>query len=399
MLPRRRGSKTKLDEMSDEEEEFNIYDKLIGANNEDFKDEISTDEINELIRKPQQRRASLSKTKGDHLAAGSKSIIDSISEGLASSVDSNKIKFMWLSLIGLFSIIGLLAVLNSKSARSFSFSSLTKSVDGKLAIVDSERTPTDMLFFWHLPRSAGTTFQIIASKCLGFVLAAEYGGAIGADNQRLRVVDLAKPKGKFVNVDVTTISGLKRAKRLGLAQSRLADLIYSEKFQHAADLFDVKYQGRAFTFMRDPIERCLSLYQSLSSRKSFQMTLGEFAQSDLVIDNYMVRELTGKENAKLDERDLSIAKEILGKRVVIGLTTDPAGSFKRFQNFFGWKLSSSQEKCVNELLLKDWAKKGNQLQVMGGDKSMQLLKNVNEYDMELYAFAKELYQHQGRLIS
>ena len=161
MLPRRRGSKTKLDEMSDEEEEFNIYDKLIGANNEDFKDEISTDEINELIRKPQQRRASLSKTKGDHLAAGSKSIIDSISEGLASFVGSNIIKFMWLSLIGLFSIIGLLAVLNSKSARSFSFSSLTKSVDGKLAIVDSERTPTDMLFFWHLPRSAGTTFQII----------------------------------------------------------------------------------------------------------------------------------------------------------------------------------------------------------------------------------------------
>ena len=198
---------------------------------------------------------------------------------------------------------------------------------------------------------------------------------------------------------MTTISGLQRAKRLGLAQSRLADLIYSENFQHVADLFDVKYQGRAFTFMRDPIERCLSLYQSLSSRKSFQMTLGEFAQSELIIDNYMVRQLTGKENARLDERDLNIAKEILGKRVVIGLTSDPAGSFKRFQIFFGWKLSFSQEKCANALLLKDWAKKGNQLQVMGGGKTMKLLRNVNEYDMELYAFAKELYQHQGRLIS
>jgi len=242
-----------------------------------------------------------------------------------------------------------------------------------------------------------TTFQIIASRCLGFVLAAEYGQAV--TSERLKIVDLAKPKGKFVNVDVTTSSGLKKAKKLGLAQSRLADLLYSDQFHQVADLFDNKYQGRAFTFVRDPVERCLSLYQSLASRKSFQMTLGEYAQSALVIDNWMVRQLVGKENVKLDERDLNVAKEILRDRVVVGLTSDPAGSFKRFRNFFDWKLSSSQEKCVNDYLLKDWAKKGNQLQVMGGEKSMQLLRNVNEYDIQLYEFAKELYQHQGRLIS
>jgi len=198
---------------------------------------------------------------------------------------------------------------------------------------------------------------------------------------------------------VTTVSGLKKAKKLGLAQSKLADVIYSGQFQDVVDLFDSKHQGRMFTFMRDPVERSLSLYQSLASRKSFLMTLEEYAQSSIAIDNWMVRQLTGKENEKLNAKDLEVAKEIFRERVIMGLTSDPAGSFRRFRIFFGWKLSTSQEKCVNDLLLGDWAKKNNELQVSGGHKSMQALKIVNEYDIQLYSFAKELYKHQGRLIS
>ena len=79
---------------------------------------------------------------------------DTISEGLGSTTGTKRIKMMWLSLFGLFCFIGILAVLNSGGA-VFSFRATSKSVEGKLAKIGSERTPTDMLFFWHIPRSAG----------------------------------------------------------------------------------------------------------------------------------------------------------------------------------------------------------------------------------------------------
>ena len=203
MLPTRRGSKTKLDEVSDDEEECDIYEELcndeinqlirkaqqrstsLSKTKGDPINELirktqqrnassgktKGDPINQLVRKTQQRSAALSKTKGDpNRGVGAISLIDSLTEGLASPVGSIEIKYKWLSLslMGLFSIIGLLAVLNSKSVRSFS--PMSKSVDGKLATVDSERAPTDMLFFWHLPRSAGTTFQIIGKCYIRFYL-------------------------------------------------------------------------------------------------------------------------------------------------------------------------------------------------------------------------------------
>lgn len=268
------------------------------------------------------------------------------------------------------------------------------SVRNNLADVNDDRKATDTLVFWHVPRSAGTTIKAIASKCIGLVVAADLGRHKVINS--LKIVDSLHPKGKFVNVDVSTMSGLKKAKDLGLAQSGLAQLIFTSQFQAVSDLFDIKHKGRMFTIIRDPITRTLSMYQSLSSRKSFQMSFADFLQSSLVTDNWMTRQLTGNQKDQLTLKDLEMAQEILEAKFIIGLSSDVSSSFRKFQKLYDWKLDDDSEKCVKNLLNSQWAEKNVQLQVTSGRKEMELIKAINEYDLQLYSYAKILYINQGK---
>ncbi len=67
----------------------------------------------------------------------------------------------------------------------------------------------------------------------------------------------------FVNVDTTTVEGLKRAKRLGLAQSGLADTIVTTYVHELHELFDKQHRGRLFAMFRHPVDRAVSLFHYL----------------------------------------------------------------------------------------------------------------------------------------
>jgi len=165
----RRHSGKDLDDIEDDAD-FNIYEHLMGGKGDD----PQNSSIGISLIRPPQRRASLSKERSNK-----------IPEGYITS-DSNQLKFRWLSLMAFFSAIGLLAVLASNKQISFSFSFPSMSnnlVDDKLASIGSEKKPSDIPFFWHIPRSAGTSFKLISSKCLGFVLAAEYGNDAISDTK------------------------------------------------------------------------------------------------------------------------------------------------------------------------------------------------------------------------
>jgi len=68
---------------------------------------------------------------------------------------------------------------------------------------------------------------------------------------------------RFINVDTTTSTGLKRAKALGLAQSGKVDAIYTPLIFEADILFDPEHQGRLFTIFRHPVERAKSMFKYL----------------------------------------------------------------------------------------------------------------------------------------
>lgn len=49
---------------------------------------------------------------------------------------------------------------------------------------------------------------------------------------------------RYVNVDTSTVNGIKRAKSLGLVESGLADVIVTQYLYAGATLFNPKQRGR-----------------------------------------------------------------------------------------------------------------------------------------------------------
>ena len=122
---------------------------------------------------------------------------------------------------------------------------------------------TDVPFFWHVPKSGGTSIKNMYSQCYGMVEASESGLANGRPKETyLHVVEVEQ--GKYVNVDVTTEDGIDHAASLKLIDSNLADIIVSPLLHKASSsLFNENRKGRIMTIFRHPIDRVISIFYYL----------------------------------------------------------------------------------------------------------------------------------------
>lgn len=258
----------------------------------------------------------------------------------------------------------------------------------------------DTAIFWHIPRSAGTTMKHVLATCLGRVITTELGGMDGHDlDERLEL--LKKPHGIFLNVDTTTPIGLKHAKKLGLIQSKMADVVFTPYIQEAAVIFDKFHRGRFFTMLREPIDRIVSLYyyrriatwEPTYNPILKDQTLEEFVNASG--ENWMVRSLTGCMSGPLDVVHLNVAKEILRSKFLIGLIDDKTESFRRFEEYFGWKFPSPvSQTCKNSIIYFEWHS-GNPHPKLSDDDPIRLkIRNMNLWDVALYEYAKQLFKEQ-----
>jgi hypothetical protein len=71
----------------------------------------------------------------------------------------------------------------------------------------------------------------------------------------------------YINVDTSTAEGIRKAKRVGLVESGVANVIASPHFYPAASLFNADEEGRCFTMIRHPIERAVSMFHYLAVAK------------------------------------------------------------------------------------------------------------------------------------
>ena len=103
----------------------------------------------------------------------------------------------------------------------------------------------DVPFYFHIPRAGGSTIKDVLGSCLGLVGATDVGsrGRNVANTTKLEVVT-AKGGSRFVNVDTTTIEGIKTAKELRLIESELVDYVVTQHLHAAAELFTENKQGR-----------------------------------------------------------------------------------------------------------------------------------------------------------
>ena len=214
--------------------------------------------------------------------------------------------------------------------------------------------------------------------------------------------------GAYINADTSDFHGIQRAIDLNLIPSALTDVVVSSRFLHALALFDTDHNARAFTAMRNPIERIISTFYYLQQakwerqydEKYKKMSLIEYIKSAESPSNWMVRWLTGKQNEKiLTEDDLKFAKEIIQKKFLILLTEEMQTSFERLMKYMKWGVDEAGKQCLEENLSKVTRHNKNlHPDIEVGSEEYNIMKEKNLLDIELYNYAVELFSEQSNLL-
>ncbi|KAL7493931.1 hypothetical protein ACHAWT_002731 [Skeletonema menzelii] len=263
------------------------------------------------------------------------------------------------------------------------------------------RTPfvigRDTPFYWHIPRSGGVVMKTLLSHCLGQTLAAEVGELNGHENdEEVKIVSFAEHN--YTNVNVATPEGISRALNLGLVPSHLSDTIVSSHVDLIPSLFNSNDKAKAFVMMRHPCDRATSMFYFLKGTGYSpvqNMTLDDYAKSELIENNWMVRILSESMSGPIDMDNLDIAKEVLKRKFLVGLLDNKRGSFARFDHYFKWKESpkyASEFGCRKQLMDEKYVPKHP---VRKGSETWNLLMEQNRFDIHLYDYAKELFVQQS----
>ena len=166
-----------------------------------------------------------------------------------------------------------------------------------------EKTCMATPFYWHVAKSGGTSVQDRYAHCFGLFEASEIGATNGLDKSE--ILELVEVNGSknHINVDVSTLDGIVRAASLDLVPSKMADIIISPLIQQSvSNLFSQDSKGQMFAMFRHPVHRVTSLFYYLQvatweptyNPALMNMTLLDYANSDLVEANFVLRSLVGK---------------------------------------------------------------------------------------------------------
>jgi len=278
---------------------------------------------------------------------------------------------------------------------------------------------TDVPIFWHIPKAGGSTIKDVVGSCHRFTMATEFGVTDGHDKDTKIAVVYPKAPGDadgdrspFVNVDTTTVAGIQRAKTMGFADSGLADCVVTPFVYEANDLFTSTAEGRLFSVFRHPIDRAVSMFYYIqvatwepTYKPELQSwTLEQYAQSDVVENNWMTRLLSNTLAGDLSEEHLQTAMEVVRRKFLVGIMKKLEESMTRFEKFFRWKYHvnpTNQESCRNRLINggSNTNKKNKKQKPKPGDPVWDMLLAQNVYDMQLYEYIETLFDEQDAFVA
>jgi len=265
--------------------------------------------------------------------------------------------------------------------------------DLKTPYVPGRDTP----YFWHVPRSGGVVIKTMLSHCLGQVLAAEVGELDGHEGDtELKVISFSEHN--YTNVNIATPDGISRALNLGLVPSHLSNTLVSAHVDLVPSLFNANDRARAFALFRHPVDRAASMFYFLQGTgypPLKNMTVDDYAKSELIENNWLVRILSESMTGAINMDNLEIAKEVLRRKFIVGLLDNKRGSFARFDHYFKWKESPKYEKefgCRKQLMDEKYAPKHP---IRKDSVTWKLLLEQNRFDVHLYDFVKELFSQQS----
>lgn len=264
-------------------------------------------------------------------------------------------------------------------------------------------------FFWHVPRAAGATITDILTICHRLHAATNIGiqGGHNADTD-LSLVDFDGQK--YLNVDISTSEGITRAVQMGFSSTNLVDVAMSSLLHDSAPLFSPSKKGKIFTMLRHPVDRMVSMFYFMQdnvwkaemtySKELAEISIENFFLKRMGENNWHVRFLTNQlTKAYVDENDFKLAKEVLRRKVLVGLMSEKDESFDRYTKQFGWEARDGKAKeCQMRRLQWDWSlRHPHEVEVLEGNRLWSLISGQNEYDMKLYEYAQYLFEEQRQL--
>eukprot|EP00957_Ditylum_brightwellii_P083728 6363817-Ditylum_brightwellii.AAC.1 len=125
--------------------------------------------------------------------------------------------------------------------------------------------------------------------------------------------------------------------------------------------------------------------------------------------NRLVQTLTHKMGQKATLADIAVAKDVLRRKCIVGLTSNFDGSLKRFNHYFGWDQrmenqlnndKGSERDCSQEVIDRRASDYNfNFPQIDEGTPLWDEIEKANELDMELYRYILELFEEQSSMFS
>jgi len=272
--------------------------------------------------------------------------------------------------------------------------------------------------YWHIPRSGGFVVNDIFSHCYGLVQAIDNVDLLDIDvtDQHLQLVK-SKDGGKYINVDMGSSEGIERAKDLDILNIDVSFVLRTPFLFGVADLFHSGRYAKCFSILRHPIERAMDVFLHLKAihRPVFvNMTLKEYVNSPHAESNWMVRVLSNSmEDHIINEGHLQMAKYVLGNKCILGFTDDMENSIRRFAKYFHWDQSVSQinlRSCLSNSLHGNssndsgspflWQYSVSKNPKYGeGSEFWEALKEKNSLDLELYQYAKAVFNSQSLYVT
>lgn len=208
-----------------------------------------------------------------------------------------------------------------------------------------------MLFFLHIPKTAGTTFQYILENSLG--MAHCHLGHMGKHVVDQRDIDFTRKMFPWL----CSLAGENLVDPLRLA---VPDPFY-------------------ITFLREPVARVFSHYQDDVLRGGKTITFEEMLKTDEVLANTHVKKLAGK-------ADLDRAKMVLEKFHFVGLT-------EKFDLCLHMLAKINPVKLDYRYKRKVAARDNSIKQALAADhRLVDMTREKNRLDLALYEFAvKEIF--------
>jgi hypothetical protein len=331
--------------------------------------------------------------------------------------------------------------------------------------LDGDNTHKETPVFWkHIKTGSGISAVPFLSDCLNLVTASEVGGGLSYSYRgALSVVSLPNER-RYVNFDASTKEGLSSSKAHRLPSSGLADLVITSHLKEVVGLFDTKYRARLFTILQHPVTRSVSTFFSLkvsfcvvcwsvcsapfwrekklrdwdniptpplltlfsnvplfsllqrrggkidapSHLRIFaDMSLQEYALSNHVESNYLVRSLVNKPTGALLATDLYLSKIILRQKFLVGLSDEMSQSLDRIKMYFPqfqdvqdhYRLGVRQSvhRCKAQYLSEAHVSQARTVHshITPEHNVWKQLSGKNWADVALYEYAKDVFRQQG----